>query len=38
MEVLDNYRGELTSGLISLVFALAVTYGVSLVYPTQDLQ
>jgi len=38
MEMIDQYEGELKSGLISLVIALAVTYGVSLVYPTQDLQ
>ena len=38
MELIDSYAGELKSGATSLIIGLAVTYAVSLVYPTQDLQ
>ena len=34
---LDNLRGEFISGVISLVISLVVTYGVSWVYPTFEL-
>lgn len=34
----DDFKGELVSGFVSLVIALVVTLGVSLVYPTDDLQ
>ncbi|WP_414838122.1 hypothetical protein ACK3SF_01840 [Candidatus Nanosalina sp. VS9-1] len=37
MEI-DEYREEFTSGAISLVIAVAVTYAVSLAYPSSDLQ
>ena len=35
---LDDFKGEFISGVSSLVMSVAVTYGVSLVYPTSDLQ
>jgi hypothetical protein len=36
--VIDDFKGELISGTVSLTIALVVTYGVSLVYPTEDLR
>lgn len=35
---LDDVKGELVSGFTSLSIALAVTYSVSMAYPTTDIQ
>lgn len=35
---LDDLKGEFISGVTSLIISLVVTYGVSLAYPTGDLQ
>ncbi len=35
---LDQYEEPAISGLVSLFFAVVITYGVAMVYPTSNLQ